>query len=198
VPRGTGGAGPIGIGLPFTEDFEDGVANGFVSGIDDELAPLGTWAVVADGATQVFREQVLTDDPSWAVGGAYQWTDQHLETRLKIVSGAAEVLIAIAVRFSDFRSYYFLEIRNDAVKIRLRTPATQVDLVSYSFGDAGELVDGTWYKFGLSAKGSALAVYFNDVQVATVTDATFSSGGIAFGVRDAVVEFDDVTVTLPP
>jgi hypothetical protein len=60
------------------------------------------------------------------------------------------------------------------------------------------LVDGTWYKFGLSAKGPALAVFFNDVQVATVNDATLTAGGIAFGVRDGVVEFDDVTVTAPP
>jgi hypothetical protein len=196
VPRGTGGTAPIGIALPYSENFEDGAANGFVSGIDEEQAPLGTWTVVTDGGTQVYREQVLTSDPSWAVGGAYQWTDQHLETRLKIVSGAAEVLIAIAVRFASFRSYYVLEIRNDAVKIRLRTPAAQVDLVSYIF-PAGELLDGTWYTFGLLAKGSALAIFFNDVQVATVMDATLASGGIAFGVRDGIVEFDDITVTQP-
>ena len=100
------------------------------------------------------------------------------------------------MRFSSFTSYYFLEIRNDAVKIRIRTPSTQVDLVSYSFPT--ELVDGTWYKFGLSAKGSSLAVFFNDVQVATATDATLTAGGLAFGVRDGVVDFDDLTVTLPP
>src|SRR4030095_8055439 len=53
-----------------------------------------------------------------------------------------------------------LEIRNDAVKIRIRTPSTTTDFISYSF--PAELMDGAWYKFGLSAKGSLPVAYFTD------------------------------------
>ena len=52
---GAGGSGSSAAGLPYSENFDDGVANGFQSGIDDEQAPLGSWAVTM-GA---YREQTV-------------------------------------------------------------------------------------------------------------------------------------------
>jgi hypothetical protein len=172
------------------------MANGWTEGRDDKNLPLGTWAVVADGTGMVFEEQTVTSSPTWTVGGDYRWTDQHLETKAKFVSGSADGLITLVVRFSTFKTYCFLEVRTNQLKIRVKVEGSTTDVAVYKFPVV--LVDGTWYTFGLSAAGSTLTAYFNGTQVATGPNPSpVAMGGIALTVTGSIVAFDDVTVTAP-
>lgn len=183
---------PADLTLPYLEDFEDGEAQGWMDSFDEEEAPLGTWAIVDDG-TKVYRLETPTDDESWAVGGDYRWTDQHLETKIKVVSGAEEAFIILAVRLSTLRSYYFVEITSDRIKLRDGGTDSTVDLGEFDIEPP--FVDGEVHTFGLSAVGSALTVYYEGAPVITGTSTTALAGGIGLAARDAVVSFDDVSVT---
>ncbi len=193
---GSGGSGPAAsTQLPFHDDFEDGDPNGWMASIDAEQMPLGKWSIVADGATKVYEEQQATSDPSWAVGGDYRWTDQHLEAKVKVVSGFPDTLVMLVVRFTSFKTYCFLEVRSNQMKIRVKVDGSTTDVGTYKFPTA--LVDGTWYTVGISAKGSTIAAYFAGAQVAMGSNSSVTAGGIALTATDGVVAFDDVAVTAP-
>jgi hypothetical protein len=192
---GAAGQRPVSTALPYREDFEDGAANGWMAGYDDEMMPLGKWSVVDEAGGKVFQAQEATSDPSWAVGGDYRWTDQHLEAKVKFVSGAADGLVTLVVRFTTFKTYCFVEVRDNQMKLRVKADGSTTDLGTYKF--MTPLADGTWYTIGLSAKGSALEAYFDGMMVASGMNATVTAGGIALTATDAVVSFDDVVVTSP-
>jgi len=201
-PGGTGGSStgtggtPVNTGLPYTEDFEDGVANGWMGGYDDKMMPLGTWAVVTDGANKVYQEQDITSSATWAVGGDYRWNDQHLESKIKIVSGIADATVTLVVRFTDFKTFCFLEVRNNQMKIRVKVNGSTTDVVVYKFPTP--LVAGTWYTAGISVKGTTLTAYYNGMPVGSGVNAGVASGGIALTALSGVIAFDDISVTLPP
>lgn len=190
---GTTGATPDST-LPYSEDFEDGVADGFIDGIDKEQDPLGSWTVVDDDS-KVYQQQTTTSDPTWAVGGDYRWTDQLLTVRMKVVSGIDDFVGIIAVRFSSFDGYAFLEIKNNQIKLRLRNAGSTTDLTVYKF--EADLTEGSWHSYALGVQGSEYTLYFDEQAVGTATHAELLAGGIALGVSDAVVEFDDLSVTVP-
>jgi hypothetical protein len=180
--------------LPFSEDFEDGVADGFIDSVDKELQPLGSWLVVDDGS-KVYQQQTVTSDPSWAVGGDYRWTDQLLTVKMKVVSGIDDFLAIVAVRLSSFDGYAYLEIQSNQIKLRLRNAGSTTDQVVYKFDS--DLTEGSWHSYGLGVKGSDYTVYFDEQVVGTASNSELSAGGIALGVSDAVVEFDDLNVSVP-
>jgi hypothetical protein len=189
-------------GIPYTEDFEDGVANGWVDGYDsDGVQSLPVWTIVTDGASKVYEEPTVESDPSWAVGGNRAWTDQHLEAKAKFVSGSADGLITLVVRFVTFKTYCFLELHSNQIKIRVKNNGSTTDIgVAYKFPTP--LVDGTWYQVGLAVQGSNLTAYFGGMPVATgpmpaAAVPALTAGGIALTATDSVAAFDDVSVTLP-
>lgn len=192
---GTGGA-PVNTGLPYTEDFEDGVANGWMGGYDDKMMPLGTWAVVTDGASKVYQEHDVTSSATWAVGGDYRWTDQHFESKIKFVSGIADATVTLVVRFTDFKTFCFLEVRNNQMKIRVKVAGSTTDVATYKFPTP--LVEATWYTVGIGVKGTTLTEYFNGMPVGSGVNAGVAGGGIALTALSGVIAFDDISVTLPP
>lgn len=188
----TGVPGTAEIKLPFSEDFEDGEANGFVADVDEELVSLGSWSVVEDGEGRVYQQSQLTDDATWAVGGDFHWADQRFETKFKILSGIDEVYVYVAARLLDFDHYYYLEIRSDRIKLRVRNDGN-ADIIEWDIPAA--MLESEWHTVALSAVGSTLTVEFDGMEVMTTTDAQLTNGGIGVGVRDGTVAFDDLSVT---
>lgn len=87
-------------------------------------------------------------------------------------------------------------IRDNQMKLRVKADGSTSDIgTTHKFPTP--LVDGTWYTIGISAKGPMLAAYFDGMVVASGMNASVTSGGIALTATDAVVSFDDVTVTTP-
>lgn len=196
--EGSGGAssgpppGATALVLPYTEDFEDGFANDFIADIDDELAALGSWSVADDGGNQVYQQTQVTDDYTFAVGGDFHWTDQRFESRFKVLSGVADGIVLIAARVADFDHYYYLEISESRIKLRIRNDGN-VDITEWDL--PADMLENEWHTVVLSAIGTTVSVEFDGAVAMTVTDAQLSSGGIAFGARDCSVAFDDVSVT---
>lgn len=180
------------IKLPFSENFDDGIADGFIADIDDELAPLGSWTIVPEGDGQAYQQGTLTDDPTWAVGGDFHWTDQRFETRFKITGGIEDVYLYVAARLSDFDHYYYLEVRSDRIKLRVRNDGN-ADITEWDIPAA--MVEGEWHTVALGAVGTTLTVEFDGMVAMTVMDTQLSHGGIALGVRDGTVVFDDILVS---
>ena len=175
------------------------MANGWMAGLDDQNMPLGQWGVVPDGTGMVYESQTVTSNDTWAVGGDYRWTDVHLESKVKFVSGAANGTVTLVVRFTTFKTYAFIEINETRLKIRVKSNGSTTDVgVQYKFPTP--LVDGTWYTFGLSAAGMNLTAYYNGMQVVTGPNpypTAVTMGGIALTATDSVVAFDDLAVTAP-
>jgi hypothetical protein len=176
------------------DDFEDGNDGGWFQPTDTT----GTYAVITDGTNHVYQEQTTTSDEAWSVGGNINWTDQKLSVKVKWVSSGdpGNSLVVLALRLTDMDSYYFIELREDGrVKIRVRDAGSTTDLGTYDSNVA--FVLGTWYTLVFEAKGSQITVSVDGTVWLTVADTSLTSGGIAIGARDAVVSFDDVTVTVP-
>lgn len=188
---GTGGM-PV-ISLPLTENFEDGVADGFKPWNQDLMA--GEWAIVADGATKVYQPVAPVSELEFAVGGKTAWTDVALKVRVKLAdpdSGAQ-----IAVRFKDGKTYLFMEMAEGKYKLRGRADGSTQDLVSPS--PKPTIVAGTWYTVGITIKGTSASLTLNDTLIGSGTcDALISNGGVALGVAEGSVAFDDLTVTAAP
>jgi hypothetical protein len=191
-----GGAGGPPSGSIFFDDFEDGDTQDWVN-VDDEGVPISGWSLVQDGST-VFKQGSTSSDPSWAIGGNVNWTDQVLEVKLKFDGVPDESAAAlISARFKNFDAYYYLELRADGgIKIRKRVDGSTSDVTRYD--PDVPLTGDTWYTLGLGAVGATLTAYFNGVAVATATDSSIPAGGIGIGTtEEAVVAFDDVSVTAP-
>jgi hypothetical protein len=177
------------------EDFEDGVADGWIAGKDDEGADLGSWTV----ASGVYQALEATSDPSWAVGGDLLWTDQLIETKVRFPAGSAieDATVFLVARFQNFDSYYFMEFYGDGhLKIRVKAAGSTSDLGDYDYSEV-PLAPDTWVSIALSVKGSEVKGYFNGAEVLTASDSSLPSGGVALAARDSAADFDDVKVSVP-
>lgn len=190
----TSSGGSLGTGVELLfEDFEDGVADGFIDGKDDEGATLGSWGVTGG----IYQALEATSDPSWAVGGELGWTDQLVEAKVKFpADGLEEGTVFLVARFQSFDRYYFIEFYGDGrMKIRAKVDGSTSELGEYDSDTP--LAADTWYSIGLGVKGSEIKAYFENMEVAGGTDSSLTSGGVALAARDTAVDFDDVKVSVP-
>jgi hypothetical protein len=205
---GSGGAGVIGPTANLMDGFETGdVTQRWIAPQSSDSPPCGTWAVVADGATNHVYAQTSTactsSNPSWAAGGDISWTDMRLQVRVRFDSSAtSSTKITIAVRYNDSKDMYFIEYTNDGkMKIRERSASSTSDVVSLASKMAVPVPNGTWSTIGLSIKGGTINGYIGtDPTAAPVLTGTASgqtAGGIAIGVSAGTASFDDVLVTAP-
>ena len=206
------GSGGISVVPNYTDDFESDtagqVAKTWITDPDPAVAGMpGMWLVAADGAGKVFEEQTQYSSLSLAVGGNVNWTDLKVETRVKVVSSSStsSARITLAGRYQDAKNYFLLELTLDGkIKLRVRANGSSSDIATNDSKTRVPLTVGTWVTVGLSISGPpATPVVAATLGGTAVTFSTLTpqpgpaSGGIALGVTDAVVAFDDVHVTLP-
>jgi hypothetical protein len=191
---GTGPTKPVNTNLPFTEDFEDGEPNGFIPWNEDMMA--GQWAVVADAANKVYQPQAAVAELEFAVGGSTSWTDVTFTVKVRLNdpdSGAQIVL-----RFKEPKTYLVVEMAEGKYKLRGRADGSTQDLVAPS--PKPVITAGTWYTVGVTAKGSMVSLTLDGVPIGapTTCNAAISNGGIALGVAEGSVSFDDLSVVAAP
>ncbi len=203
VGGGTGGSGASGSSgtagkpstlLPFTEDFEDGAANGFVPWNEDMTQ--GTWAVVADGAGKVYRPSAAVGELEFAVGGSTAWADVSFKAKVKLADGQSGAQIVL--RFKDPKTYLVVEMAEGKYKLRGRASGSTQDLISPS--PKPTIVAGTWYTVGVTVKGTSVSLTLDGMPIGSpaTCNALISNGGIALGVAEGSVAFDDLSVTAAP
>lgn len=191
---GGGGTKPANTNLPFTEDFEDGEANGFIPW-NDKNTP-GMWAVVADGAGKIYGPAAAPSDLEFAVGGSTSWSDvaMSVKVRLKDDNAGAQIVI----RFKDPKTYLFVEMAIGKYKLRARANGSTTDLISPS--PKPTIVAGMWHTVGITVKGSMATLTLDTMPIGTpvAVNALISNGGVALGVAEGEVAFDDLKVDAAP
>lgn len=107
----------------------------------------------------------------------------------------------VAFRLDDDGNVYVFEVGNDRLYAVLLYDNEWKKLKDWSSSSA--IKPGETNRLIISAKGSTLTFFVNDVQLTTLEDDTISTGQIALvvdmaeGEKSATVEFDDLVVRKP-
>jgi len=168
----------------FTDDFEDGNANGWSkSG--------GTWAVVSDGSL-VYRQSGTSADAK-ARAGSTSLTNYSVQARVKPLSfNGSNRFAALTARVQSSTNYYYLALSNsNQLLLRKLVGGSSTTLASKSL----TVTTGTWYTLRIDVVGAQLWGYVNGALELTATDSQFSSGNIGAATFNASAEFDDFAVT---
>ena len=191
---GSGGTKPASTSLPFSEDFEDGAANGFIP-YNDKGNP-GPWVVVADGAGKVYQPQAAVTALELAVGGSTTWTDVAMTVKVRL--NDADTDARVMLRFKEPKTYLVVELAEGKYKLRGRAAGSTTDLVAPS--PKPVITAGTWYTVGVTAKGTSVTLTLDGKVIGSpaMCDAAISNGGIAVGADSGSVSFDDISVTAAP
>jgi hypothetical protein len=203
---GLGGTIVIGPAANLTDNFETGDVNQrWLAPQSSDSTPCGTWAVVADGATNHVYQQSSTactsSNPSWAAGGNITWTDLRLQAKVRFATDATtSTKITIGVRYASPKTVYFIEFTNNGgIKIRARTESSTTDVASTTSAMRVPVVAGQWVTLGLGVAGGTVSAYLGEDRTAPAIlsgPATgVAAGGIALGVSNGTASFDDVLVT---
>jgi hypothetical protein len=195
--KGGGGSGPTkpaNLNLPYTEDFEDGEPNGYLPWNEDMTQ--GTWAVVDDTDGKVYQPQAAVSDLEFAVGGSTTWTDVAMTVKVRLADDASGAQIVL--RFKDPKTYLVVEMAVGKYKLRGRANGSTTDLISPS--PKPLIMPGTWYTVGITAKGTTVTLTLDGTPIGSpvMCNALISNGGIALGVAEGSVSFDDVHVDVAP
>jgi len=185
---------PTNTNLPFTEDFEDGVANGFIPYNDKATA--GAWTVVADGAGKIYQPQAAVSALEFAVGGSTTWTDVAMTVKVRL--NDADTDAQVILRFKEPKTYLVLEMAEGKYKLRGRAAGSTTDLISPS--PKPVITAGTWYTVGITAKGTTVSLTLDGKPIGSpvMCAAAISNGGVAFGMDSGSASFDDLSVTAAP
>jgi len=186
----TGSAGTGGIGMQlFADDFENGIADWIINGD-------ATFTATTDGSRVMNINSTMTKI-SAAANGSTAWTDQVLQARIKINSfngSSTSYLAGLAGRMTDATHYYYVALRSDGkMAIRINNDGN----TSLSSAIDTGIVTGTWYTVKFSLIGPTLTAFINGTQMAQVSNATLTNGGVGLIVENANAVFDDVVVTAP-
>lgn len=194
---GAGGSGPtkpVNTNLPFSEDFEDGEANGFIPWNQDVMP--GVWAVVADGAGKVYGPQAAVSELELAVGGSTSWTDVAVTVKVRLNDGESDAQLVL--RFKEPKTYLVVEMAEGKFKLRGRADGSTQDLIAPS--PKPVITAGTWYTVGVTAKGSTVTLTLDGAPIgaSATANTAISNGGVALGVAEGSVSFDDLSVVAAP
>lgn len=183
TPTPTSTPTPSPGGILFSDNFEDGDANGWT-------VVNGSWSVVTDG-TKVYK-QTSTTGEGLVYAGNSAWTNYAVEAKLKLyTTGTAAT--GIIGRYTNSNNYYLL---------RLHIGYGKVELYKKSGGTFTLLQEAvmsintnTWYTLKLVLNGTSLTGYVDGVQKVTATDSSISSGCIGVRAYTQSCAVDDFMVT---
>ena len=184
----------------FSDDFEDGNANGWSAPTASE------WVVVTDGSVKALERNVTTASYNDVMGPAMSSADQDIEIKIKVnafSSSSSTYLAGVYGRHSGIQSgtganAYLAVVRGGgSIAIDRRYNGSLTTLTSVG----ASLTTGTWNTVRLTITGSnpvTLNMYLNGVLKKTYSDTSSSqvtaAGKLAFGTYGANAEFDYVTV----
>jgi hypothetical protein len=190
------GPGPV----AFFDDFEDGVADGWINATVPPTGLAGAWSILQDGS-KVYRQSNNMDGSTQiAAAGSTAWVNQVIEAKIKVFSfnGVTSSYFAgVCGRFKDIDNWYCAVLRSDGrFSLRARLNAFTNTLGS-AVTVAPAVTTNVWYTVKLEIRGTTLTGYLDGVPQTSVTDSSIAAGGIAVMGAGVVAEFDDVKATTP-
>jgi Domain of Unknown Function (DUF1080) len=174
--------------FPFVETFECG---------SDFWTPTGgTWAVVA-GDTSVYQQSAQSNVEVFALPFEFTpQTDVRVEARIRVVQLSTSDPFARAGIYLRLQALdeYVGAVWNAEHRLALRTATSGGGSSEGANGNQPLLTLGEWYHIGVAASGDRIEVLRDGQIVGSTTSNEVVSGQIALAARNAVVQFDDVTV----
>ena len=178
----------------FSEDFDDGVADGFT--------PIGPGWAVEDGVytCETFGFEVYSS----SVFGDPEWLDIIASFDIKSVDATSHIF---RFRVNDFEDFYDVNLRsapwNDVVL--MRTMNTQREIIAQV--PTAPFANNTWHNVQVMAEGFHFTVVLNGTVVLEYYDGVEPyrlrggqcavvcySGGV---VEHQVISYDNVVITMP-
>jgi hypothetical protein len=195
----SGAAGQAGAGNDqnplFFDDFESGAASQW-------LAIAGSsWSVVdaPEGSGKVYQQNPIFADFYAAVATHGSWTDQIIETRVKVLNfggTSTSDVVSIYGRFSNIDNYFAAVLRPDG-RVAIRASVGGAPPASIKTSPDFGVTTDVWYQLRFELVGSSLKLFVDgNLRVDTV-DARLSQGTVAIGGTNTAAMFDDVRVTSP-
>jgi hypothetical protein len=190
---------PIPPVLVFSDDFEDGNADGWNMGTGNWSVELEQDSSQVDVNNQVYKFTPATGSEEGVFsGGDLTWTDYEVRARVKAGtkegSGAAS---GIAARYVDKDNYYLL-------RLHWNTGGNNVQLMRKRNGAFAQVaskkidlpVIDRWYDLKLEVKGSSITGYVDGQKLIEYSDDSFVAGGVGVRAWNQTVAFDDFQVLL--
>lgn len=176
----------------FSDDFQDGNADGWTFFTTNTASSWGVMADSADAANLVLAHGSNANNEAYATAGEAGWQDYSVEARVKLRN--VEPYPGLLARYTNSNNYYMLRI-NKASEARLefskKVAGATTIFASYPLGTAGD----TWYTLRITVRGNVLRGYLNGSSLFEVTDTALDSGKIGFRTNWGPSAFDNVVVT---
>ena len=170
--------------LPFSDNFDDGVADGWTQ-------RSGSWNII-DGAYCV---SVGLDDAVSTVDGVTA-TDYTIETKLRFTDSVG-FRAGIIFRFVDATHYYSIELGNehDTLDMIKYTPERPHYGETFAQLRADNLFQkDVNYQLKIIVRGNLFVCFINGRMFLTGTDSSYTSGDAGLRARRADVCFDDFRI----
>lgn len=171
----------------FSEDFEDGQAQGVTFSADG-------WKVTSDETgNKVYEIDNSKDfDYPGIDFGLTSWNDYEIKFRMRFLdSGDSQAVIEFR-RDETGYSKYVVSAESKNIKLNYTTPGTGWKLLNYAPYNISEDI---WYSFRIQAQGNELKVFINNALVNQINDSRYTTGSINIQVGPYThAQFDDIQV----
>ena len=176
----------------FFDDFNDGVADGWIQS-------LGTWDVIG-GEYKVSVTGVVEDGISTV--DILNLTDCVIEAKVRFADDVG-FRAGIVFRYTDNEHYYSFELSNeydDGVLFRYDPSDSHYGHVLASTGGdySYPIQKNIEYLIKVENKDNTFRCFINNVEVCSGTDGTYGSGKVGLRAGRAIVYFDNFNVTRIP
>jgi hypothetical protein len=173
---------PAGPGLPFVDDFENGMDNWTILN--------GTWQVASvNGSMHLL--QLNVNGESLAYAGNPQWTDYVVEAEITLNDIRPNAASGLLARYTDAQNYYMLRLHETGelqLYKKVNGTFTLIESKPVSVGA------GMTRTLKLSLDGNVLTAYVDGVMQFAATDNALSQGAIGVRSYHQSIAVDDVVV----
>jgi endoglucanase len=172
----------------FSDDFGDGVADGWTS-------TSGTWTV-ANGEYSGHA----SSGASYSVAGEASWTDYTLEAKVSVTNNTnGNKDAGLVFRYADPDNTYVLYLKNnDRTGRKMELVKIVGGVKSVLDFSNPSIAPDTFYTYKIIASGDQIEVYKNDLLELSATDSSLAGGKIgARTYANTKAIYDDILVTSP-
>jgi hypothetical protein len=157
----------------------------------------GTWSVRAEKGTptspHALCQSAVADYPAIVLGDTV-YSDGHVTTAFKTISGKEDQAAGIIFRVQDKDNYYILRANalEDNVILFKYVKGRRIAVKEGNI----KVAKGAWQELMIMFEGSHILGYLNGKLVVNATDSTFKSGKVGLWTKaDSQTCFDYVSVT---
>jgi hypothetical protein len=194
------------LSLPYSDNFDGDTAGQQPRYLSQVQGAFEVGPCAGGRSGQCVQQQAPVRPIEWdsnanpfTIGGSPNWTNYTVSADALIAQAGAVQLIGRAGSqigyYPPAASEYYLQLANSGAwsVVRSNSGGTLATLASGTVAAPGT---GTWQHLALTFSGATITAAVNGTTVATVTDSTYGSGMVGFGVNGYQTDqFDNLSVT---